>query len=54
MGIEREIVTGMAMEMAKGSGMENQKGMVMEGAEEKDSEMVKVSEMETEMDNYEL
>jgi hypothetical protein len=33
--------------------MEKQRGMVMEGVEEKDSAMVKVSEMEMEMDNYE-
>jgi hypothetical protein len=53
MGMERQIVTGMGMEMAKGLDMERQKGMAMEGGAEKVLEMVKVSEMEMEMDNYE-
>jgi hypothetical protein len=41
------------MEMAKGLGMEKRREMVMEGGAEKVLEMVKVSEMEMEMDNYE-
>jgi hypothetical protein len=54
MGMERQMVTEMGMEMVTGKGMEERRGMVMEGGEEKDSEMVKGSEMEMEMDNYEV
>jgi hypothetical protein len=53
MGMVRQMVTGMGMEMVTGVGMEKRRGMAMEGGEEKGSEMVKVSEMEMEMDNYE-
>ena len=48
------MVTEMGMEKAKDLGMEKQRGMVREGGEEKGSEMVKVLEMEMEMENCEV
>jgi hypothetical protein len=53
MDTEMQQATEMGMEMATDLDMEKRRGMVLEGGEEKGLEMVKVSEMEMEMDNYE-